>query len=500
MKIASSSITREIDKFCIEVLKIPGIVLMENAALKIIKNIDFNNFKSFLVLCGTGNNGGDGFAVARHLFSINKNVEIFFIGSQDKMTSDCRTNYNILKNMDLKINKVNNLEDANELKEAAARCDMCIDALFGTGITRNIEGIYDLAITIINENSKFTLSIDIPSGLNGDTGEVMGNCIKSNKTVTFQYYKRGFLNYGNDKYTGEIIVEDIGIPKFVEEKFYNKEFIVDKTLIKNSIKIRDKYSHKGDYGRVLIIAGSKGFTGASYICTEAAVRSGAGLVTLACNEEIQDILSSKLIEAMTISYNDETKLKELIQKSNAIAIGPGLGNNAKTFEILKYVILNAKCPVIIDADGINMLKDNLHILKNKKGKIIITPHVGEMSRITGFETEYINEHRIEVSKKLAQDYGIIVLLKGYNTVITDGEYVFINSTGNSSMASGGMGDCLTGIIASFIAQKYEPLKAAYISAFIHGYTGEKLSKEMFCVNASHVLESIPYIIKKFQNN
>lgn len=498
MEIASSSIMRRIDKYCIEVLKIPGIVLMENAALKVVNNINLKDFESFLILCGSGNNGGDGFAVARHLFANDKKIEVFLIGSEEKMTSDCRTNYNVLKNMGIKINKVNNLEDANELKEAAERCDMTIDALFGTGITRNIEGIYDLAVTVINENSKFILSVDVPSGFNGDNGKVMGNCIEADKTITFESYKKGFLAYGSDRYTGEVIVEKIGIPRCAGDKFYNKEIITDKAFVKDNLKIRNKYSHKGDYGRVLVVAGSKGFTGAAYICTEAAVRSGAGLVTLACPEGIQDVLSSKLVEAMTVNLNDENKIKRLIEKSDAVAIGPGMGNNENTLEILKFVLSNANCPVVIDADGINVLKDNMHLLKDKSCRVIITPHVGEMSRITGLHGEYINENRIEVSKKLAKDYGVIVLLKGYNTVITDGEYAFINPSGNSAMASGGMGDCLTGIIASFAAQKYEPLIAACLGAFIHGYSGEKLSKNMFCVNASHVLESIPYVIKELQ--
>lgn len=498
MRIASSSIMREIDKYCIEVLKIPGIVLMENAALKVLKNIDLKKYESFLVLCGNGNNGGDGFALARHLYVKDKKVEAFLIGSESRMSSDCRTNYEALKNMGIKITKVNNLDDANDLKDAAAHCDMCIDALLGTGLTRNVEGIYDLAIAVINENSKFTLSIDVPSGFNGDTGKVMGNSIRADKTITFEAYKKGFLAYGSHKVTGEVVVEDIGIPKCAGDKFYNNEFITDIDFVRNSIKARDKYSHKGDFGRVLIIAGSKGFTGAAYICTEAAVRSGAGLVTLACDEEIQNILSSKLVEAMTMNLNDENKLKEFIKKSNAVAIGPGMGNNEKTLEILKAVLNTSESPVIIDADGINVLKDKLHILKEKNCSIIITPHVGEMSRITGVEAEYINENRIEVSKKLAKDYGITVLLKGYNTVITDGDFVIINPTGNSSMASGGMGDCLTGIITAFAGQNYSILESACLAAFIHGYGGEKLSSKMFSVNASHVLESLPYIIKELQ--
>jgi NAD(P)H-hydrate epimerase len=267
-------------------------------------------------------------------------------------------------------------------------------------------------------------------------------------------------------------------------------------MIRDSLVTRDKYSHKGDYGRILIVAGSKGFTGAAYICTQGAVRSGAGLVTLCCDKEIQEILSSKLTEAMNITFDEKDKLQNLIEKSDVIAIGPGMGNNESTFEILKYIIKNCNKPIVIDADGINVLKGRMDIIREKKSEIIITPHLGELSRITGLSIDYLKENRLNVAKDFANENGIIVLLKGYNTIITDGKVTIINSTGNSAMASGGMGDCLTGMIASFIGQGYGPINAAYIAAFIHGYCGERLSDEMFCINASDILKNLPYVIKE----
>lgn len=498
MKIAASSIMREIDKYCIETLRIPSIVLMENAALKVIKNIDLKSYESFVVVCGSGNNGGDGFAVARHLYVLGKKIEVFLIGTEDSMSQDCRVNYTVLKNLGVAVNKVNNVEDVSELRDALLRCEVTVDAIFGTGLSRNVEGIYDLVIAIINENSKYILSIDVPSGFSSDNGKALGNCVRANKTVTFQLYKRGFLTYGSDKYTGEVVVEAIGIPEFVVDKFHNNEFIIDREMIKSSLKVRDKYSHKGDYGRVLLAAGSKGFTGAAYIAAEAAVKSGAGLVTLACSEDIQEVLSSKLVEAMTVTFKDKDRLKDIISKCSSIAVGPGMGNSEDTFNMVQYILENAACLVVIDADGINVLKDRLFILKNRKHKVIITPHPGEMSRITGLSIGYINENRIKVAKEFAKEYDVIVLLKGYNTVITDGDAVMVNPTGNSSMASGGMGDCLTGIIASFIAQGYNSLEAAYMAAFLHGYAGEKLSEKMFCVSASSIIKSLPYVIKELQ--
>lgn len=496
MKVATAEIMRNIDSFCINELGMPGIVLMENASLKVIKNLELDNFNSFCIVCTKGNNGGDGFAIARHLYVLNKKVEVFLVGSDENMSQDCKINYDILKKIGVNINKVTNMEGINDLKNSINRSQVTIDAMFGTGLSRKIEGTYDSVISIINENSRYVVSIDIPSGLNANTGKILGNCIRANKTISFQLYKRGFLNYETDQFTGKVIVEDIGIPEIAVSKFHSNEFIMDKNMLKNSIEIRNKYSYKGDYGRILIIAGSKGFTGAAYICAQGAVRSGAGLVTLCCSKEIQDILSSKFVEAMTVSFEEKDKLQNLIENSDVIAIGPGMGNNETTIEILKQIISSTEKPIVIDADAINVLRDRVDILKDKKSEIIITPHLGEMSRITGLTIDYIKENRLEVAKKFAKDNNIIVLLKGYNTIITDGIITVINSTGNSSMASGGMGDCLTGMIASFIGQGYKPMNAAYISAFIHGYCGEKLSDEMFCVNANHILENLPYIIKE----
>jgi ADP-dependent NAD(P)H-hydrate dehydratase / NAD(P)H-hydrate epimerase len=497
LRIATSEIMRKIDSYCINELKIPGIILMENAALKVIKNLELDKYNSFCIVCTKGNNGGDGFAVARHLHILNKKVSIFLLGDRDGMSSDCKVNYDILKGIGVNVSKISNIEDINDLRDAIEKSQVTIDAVFGTGLSRNVEGVFDAAISIINENSEHIISIDVPSGFDSNTGKVLGNCVRANKTISFQLYKRGFLNYDTDGLTGKIVVEDIGIPEVAINKFHNSEFIMDECMIRKVMKIRDKYSYKGDYGRVLIAAGSDGFTGAAYICVQGAVRSGAGLVTLCCSEKIQPILSSKLVEAMTMSFDEKDKIKEIIERSDSIAIGPGMGNNELTYELLQYIINNATRPVVIDADAINVLKNRASILKNKKCEVIITPHLGEMARLTGLSIDYIKQNRLEVSKKFAKDYNVIVLLKGYNTIITDGHTTVINPTGNSAMASGGMGDCLTGMIASFIGQGYKPMKAAYIAAFIHGYCGEELSKDMFCVNASHILESLPLIIKRF---
>ncbi len=492
MRIGNSELTRNIDNYCINELKIPSIVLMENAAIKVVKNIDFEKFKSFTIVCGTGNNGGDGLAVARQLFSMNMQIDVFIVGN-NSMSKDCNVNYDILKNMGININHIIKSEDIKALNEALCKNDMTIDAIFGIGLTRRVEGICEEVINIINKKSKSTLAIDIPSGMKCDSFGILGVAVEADMTISFETYKKGFLDYKGEKYTGNIIVEKIGVPDYVVDKFHSKEYLIEIDYIKSIIKKRKKYEHKGDFGRVTIMAGSESFTGAAYISTQAAVRSGGGLITLCTKKSIVDILKSKLVEAMTMSYEDD-RFETLILNSDSIAMGPGMGNDEFTFKQVSKILSMEGCPVVLDADALNVLKDNLDLLKNSKRKNVITPHIGEMSRLTGIPINELVDNRIAIAVDFAKKYGVIVLLKGYNTIITDGKEVYVNSSGNSKMASGGMGDALTGIITSFIGQGYEPFKATILAAFLHGYCGDVLSKGMFCVNASHVVEKLPYVI------
>lgn len=499
MRVGTASESREIDKICINDLKIPSIILMENAALKVLENIDLMKFDSFIIICGKGNNGGDGLAIARKLYLENKKIQVFLLKPNGNLSCDCEINYNILENMGIKINVLCSSDNLENLETSIKKSDMVIDCIFGTGLSRDVEGIYKDIISMINKNSNYTLSVDVPSGINSDTGEILSVAVKANKTISFVNYKKGFIKYSCSKFTGDIKVENIGVPQLAINKACSDTFILDKKSISKNILKRNKFCNKGNFGRAVLIAGSCGFTGAAYISTQSAVKSGAGLVTLISHKDVQNILSSKFIEAMTVNFDDELKFNNCLNKANSIAIGPGMGNNKFTYEIVEKVLRKTNCPIVLDADAINVLKDNIDILKNANNKIIITPHPGEMSRITGLDIDYINNNRIDVAKNFASKYGVIVLLKGYNTVITDGKKTYINSTGNSAMANGGMGDCLTGIIVSFLAQGYDPIKATYISTFIHGYCGDKLSEKMFCVNAEDIIKYLPFAIKEIMS-
>lgn len=261
------------------------------------------------------------------------------------------------------------------------------------------------------------------------------------------------------------------------------------------LKKRDLQGYKGNYGHVIVIGGSRGFTGAPVITTNSAVRSGAGLATLCIEEEIENIVVPNLLEAMSCTFSNERRLKNLLKTATVVAIGPGMGLE-KTLNILKSTLANSTCPLVIDADGINVLNNNMELLRGKK--VILTPHLGEFSRLTGLSIEQIKKDRLNIAKEFATVHNVVLLLKGHRTLITDGRKVFINTTGNAAMANGGMGDSLTGIIASLIAQGYGLLEAAYMGAYIHGYIGDELSKERFCVTARDIIEYLPIYMKKFQ--
>jgi hydroxyethylthiazole kinase-like uncharacterized protein yjeF len=496
MKFSSSEDIKKIENYCISNLGISELLLMENAAIKVLNNVNLQNNESFVLVCGSGNNGGDGFAVARHLFALDKKVQVFFVGNLDKMSKGCEINYKILKNMGIKVSNIIASEDMEDFKLGVLSADVVIDSILGTGLKREITGIYALVISIINENSKYIVSIDVPTGIDSNNGNVLGTSVMSNRTVTFQLYKKGFFKYGSDKYTGDIVVENIGIPKAVIDRFVVEQLILDRNFVRKNIKVREKYGHKGDFGRVLIFAGTYDYAGAAYICTEGAIKTGAGLVTLCCPKDILEILRGKLTEAMTVSLDNKEKVNMLLEKTNVIALGPGMGNTEETFKLVSDVVKTAQCPIVLDADAINALSKDLTMLNSKKNEIVLTPHLGEMSRLTGFSIDYINNNRITVAKEFAKEHGVTLLLKGYNTVITNGEIIYVNPTGNSAMASGGMGDCLTGIISALIAEGLEPIKAASVGAYIHGSCGEKLSEKMFSVNVTELLKEIPYVIKE----
>ena len=484
--IGDNNTTRDIDSYSVNNLGIPSTILMENAAVNFVKSLN-NDLDNFLIICGKGNNGGDGYAIARQLLSRNKNVRIFSCEAGN-MSADCEINYNICKNLGIHIET-----DIKNLEQLLLSSSVIIDSIFGTGLDKELNNTYIKIISLINKSDKYIISVDIPSGINGTSGEIMGACINAKETISLVTYKQGFLNYDIFNFLGKIKVVNIGLPEIIIKKF-SKTFLLNKQYIKSLYLPRAKTAHKGNFGHSLIAAGSEGFTGAAVISANSAVKTGSGLTTLVTNKEIQSIVSSQLLEAMTASFEDKERFLNLLKNADSVAFGPGLGNSSSTLELLESVINNSNVPIILDADGINSLSNKQGLIKNLKNRCILTPHPGEFSRLSGYSIDEINHNRIKMAKEFAEKYSVILLLKGYNTIITDGSEVFVNTTGNSHMANGGMGDCLTGIITSLVSQGYSLMDSANIGCFLHGYIGDKLHKKLEIVTAGDIINNI----SKFQ--
>lgn len=486
MEVVSIEKAKRMDKETIDKIGIPSIVLMENAAENIFRNI-VHKGNSFLFFCGVGNNGGDGLAVARKLFLDKKNIKVYIVGDLKKGTKEFLINYNILNNLGIDMINVDKITQdiISNIKEA----DLIIDSIMGVGLNRNIKGITYQLIDEINKNAKYIVSIDNPTGLNADTGKEMGIAIKSSVTFVIEVLKKGYFNLGAKEYLGEINLVNIGIPDSVKKKNSESIRIIHEENYKKLIPKRGIYDHKGSYGKTVILAGSRGMTGAAYITTEAAVKTGSGLVSLVVEKDIQPILSSKLIEAMTVNYDEEEKISKLINEANVIICGPGLGKKDINKSMLYRFINNSRCPIVLDADALNIISEDKEILKKLEYRSVITPHVGEMARLINGKISYINNNRIDVCREYAKN-NIVTLLKGYNTVISNGDDVIINNVGNSKMASGGMGDCLTGIIGSLISQGISIYESAVLGAYIHGSIGDMISKSRYVVTAEDVINEI----------
>ncbi|MBE6049217.1 MAG: NAD(P)H-hydrate dehydratase [Clostridium sp.] len=498
MEIFSASGSKMLDSETINTIGIPSIVLMENAAEGIFNRIVHKGEK-FIFFCGVGNNGGDGLAIARKLILAGKTVYIYVCGSILKASNEFNINYRILINMGIVINEVS-IEQLEDVGKYIKESDVVVDAIMGVGLNRGIEGDLYSIIQAINKYSKHTISIDIPTGLDCNLGKELNIAVRAKETFTIEVMKKGFFSLDAKKFLGNVYIVPIGIPKAIKEKYTENIFLLSRDDYKKILPVRNLYGHKGNYGKVLILAGSKGMTGAAYITTESVVRSGAGLVNLLVEEEIQGILANKLIEAMTITYNEEEKIDRLIRDVDVIICGPGLSKRDNNRKMLIRCIKNSKCPMVMDADALNIISEESELLSYIEGRAIFTPHPGEMSRLVKQTIKEVEENRIDVCKKYSGENNIITVLKGYNTVISNGSSVVINETGSSKIASGGMGDCLTGIVGGLVAQGINLYDSAKLGVYIHGLIGDELGKDRYCVNARDIIEELPKALENILKN
>ena len=480
----------QLDNAAIQEYQIPGLILMENAgrntAEYIIQQFTPQCSQGVAILCGPGNNGGDGFVIARHLFQKNLKPHIFSLASIEKFKGDALTNYKIAKNLNIPFSEILTDEDAKNLPDILKNYGLIVDAIFGTGLSRPVSGRFEIAIKAANSSSLPIIAVDIPSGLSGLTGQPLGIAIKATATCTMALPKIGLVTSPGFEYTGDLHIIEIGIPKEAIQSHDIKSFLLTKSYAASIMPKRPLSGHKGTFGHLLIISGSKGKTGAAALCATGAIRSGAGLVTLAIPETSQPIVATKLTEAMTLpipenQYGSLSKaaipiIYEQLHKKKAIALGPGSGIDQEAQEALLQIITESEIPLVVDADGLTALANRPEVFKTIKAPLVLTPHPGEMARLLKCSTKEVQADRVKAASQLANDSGAVVVLKGARTVIADpdGRYV-INPTGNPGLGTGGMGDVLTGIIGALIAQACPIFEAACLGVYAHGLAADQLA-------------------------
>jgi NAD(P)H-hydrate epimerase len=485
MKVVTAQQMRAIDAQTIENIGIPGIVLMENAGravTKVIKKI-LTDGKKVSVFVGRGNNGGDGLVVARYLSLAGFDVTIYLLSEAEQFEGDALTNLQIAQNLKLSIKLLLSPEKLSEYRYEIQFSDVIVDSIFGTGLKGVIRGIAADIIEFINSTGKPIVAIDLPSGLEADTGQAEGVCIHANHTVTMGLPKRGLFLYPGANLTGKLTVADIGFPpKIIDEQSIKVNW-VQKDDAARLMPARPRHSHKGTFGHVFVIAGSVGLTGAAALASEAALRIGAGMVTLGIPKSLNPVMEEKLTEVMTIPLPEtdaqslaleaKTKIFDFLEKADVAAIGPGLSRNPQTVELIHQLSVEIELPKVIDADGLNALSEKRELLDRLDSQTILTPHPGEMARLLNCSPQEVESDRIGTAQNLAEKHGLTLVLKGVPTIIaSDSSEVYINSTGNPGMATAGMGDVLTGAIAGLLAQGLAPVDAAVLGVYLHGLAGD----------------------------
>ena len=482
---------RRADLYTIEEIGVPSMVLMERAALEVVRCMEEEqlDFRKVLVVCGSGNNGGDGYAIARLLHLKGHDVTIFFAGNSQKRSEENAQQAKIAAHYEIPV--ITNL-DTEEYS-------VIIDALFGTGLKREITGHYREILCSANQMTGEKVAVDLPSGIHDTTGAQMGIAFCADLTVAIAFPKRGlFLQEGN-VCAGKILTGDIGISS---ETFSEGTvtFGYEKQDLFLGFPKRKKNSHKGSYGKVLMIAGSKGMSGAAYLSAKAAYAVGAGLVQIYTHEENRVILQQLLPEAIITTYDtfDSEQLEKLIQWADLIGIGCGLGKSDTAERVMQYTLKRALVPCVVDADGINILSKHMEWIEVTNALIVLTPHMKEMSRMLQCSVKELIEQRMERLHAFVERYKVVCVLKDARTLVAkEHRNTYLNLSGNAAMAKAGSGDVLAGVIVGILAQQCEPYTSACLGVFLHGLAGDMArdKKGAYSVLASDLVAEISSVLK-----
>lgn len=479
------------DRYTIETIGIPSMVLMERAALGVLDALETDkaDLSHVLIVCGSGNNGGDGYALARLLHLKGCLVEVCFIGSEEKRSPENKKQKEICDFYQIPMIEQPITDDYT----------LIVDAIFGIGLTRKITGAYYSMITRLNQMHGMKIALDVPSGIHDTSGQIMGVAFQADLTVAIAYLKRGLLFGDGREHAGIVRVADIGISQQALRAEKPLSYTYDREDLLTRYPKRSEESHKGTFGRVLLIAGSRGMSGAAYLSAKAVYAAGAGLVQIYTSADNRVILQELLPEAIITTYEgyDENELKERMKWADVIAIGPGLSQSETAFSLVKAVLYYAQVPCVLDADALNIVSRHKDWLLEAEQPLILTPHMKEMARLSGCTTEQIKDERFERAVLFAKEYALVLVLKDARTLVVKKDTdIFINTTGSSAMAKGGSGDVLTGILAGILAQGSMPYEAATLAVCLHGLAGDRArdKKGSYSVLAGDIIDGIGEVL------
>lgn len=511
MLVLSAKQMAGLDERTIREVGIPGIVLMENAArgaadffLRVVPDLIQ---RRIAVVAGSGNNAGDGFALARIYHSKGALVHVLCLSPIRKLSGDALTNFTILEKIGIPITVWNEAEDSNAQWAPVRESGAVIDAILGTGLKSEVKGLYRDIIERLNGLNVPVLAVDVPSGLDATTGLPLGAAVRATATATFGFLKIGHLIEQGPELAGQVEVIDIGIPPGIVQEAGIERYWLTGEMLSSWIEPRHPATHKGQAGHVCVLSGSPGKTGAATLVSLGAGRAGAGLVTLFIPESLNAIVEVKLTEAMSLPIAETpertassaalNQILDFLEGKQALAMGPGLSTNEDTARLVNELVTNVRCPIVMDADAITAVSKDPAVLLKAQAPLVLTPHPGEMARVCQCTVPEVQRDRLESASKFSMDYGVVLVLKGHRTVVAapDGKLA-INSTGNPAMASGGMGDTLTGIIAGLLAQGFDPFRAACLGVYVHGAACDRVFEGVSTrgLLATDMLDEVPVVL------
>ena len=508
MKVLDTRQIQACDRAAIHDHGIPELVLMENAGVQVVEAMEefFGEEPPELVavMCGKGNNGGDGFVVARHLHALGRSVRVYLFAGAADLQGSVAANHRMAAQLGVDIVEVPDEASWRQRADEIVGFDCIVDALFGTGITGALRGHFGEVVEAIVQTDAAVVAVDIPSGLSADSGDIAGAVVTADLTVTFAAPKLCHVLAPACELIGQLVVVDIGIPPQEVASIEGALELVTPAECASALPSRDPDSHKGSYGRVLVVGGAPGMSGAAALAARAALRAGAGLVTVAAPEPVSSIIAGLVIEALVrphpadgtggLSEAAASAIMTLAAEADVLAVGPGVGTSEETRTLIREVVAGAQVPVVLDADGLNAFAGDAGALRAVGPPCVLTPHPGEAGRLLGSGTAEVQRDRLAAVRELADRTGAVVVLKGYRSLICSpqGELA-VNPTGNAGMATGGSGDVLTGLIAALIGQGVEPQTAARVGTFLHGEAGDIAARDVGEISlvASDIVAALP---------